>query len=284
MGRKNGTRAVDVREIEVLESRLFLSVSVANAKGGPAAVAGPAIRLDLVALHEFGHALGLDHNDGTAPGSIMNAYYNANYDLSKLATDQAALTLQSLFSNVEASPWKDSLDPHPDNGVVDITYSFMPDGTSLDQGRSNLFSTFNALASTSVWQKAFTDQLDRWAGVSKGKIHFELHSDSGRPFNYAGAAQNDEYAGDIRIGGHKFDGRGKVLAHTYFPPPNGVTAAGDAHFDTAENWVLGAASATLSASATSYAATPFEGSAAAGAFSAGRAISADDLESDGLLA
>ena len=41
---------------------------------------GPQIRLELVALHEFGHSLGLDHNDKDGP-SIMNSYYNPNYDL-----------------------------------------------------------------------------------------------------------------------------------------------------------------------------------------------------------
>src|SRR4051812_38674276 len=184
MGRKNGTRAVEVRQVEVLESRLFLSATVAQAKGGPAAVAGPVIRLDIVALHELGHALGLPHNDAEAPGSIMNAYYNPNYDLSKLASDPAAATLQGLFANVNTSSWKDSRDAIPGNGVVDITYSFMPDGTSTDQGRSNLFQTFNALAPTSVWQQVFTDQLNRWAAVSGRHISFHPHADSGKAFNF----------------------------------------------------------------------------------------------------
>src|SRR5262245_59754215 len=47
---------------------------------------------------------------------------------------------------------------------------------------------------------------------------------------------------DIRIqfqaGSHgdpfPFDGPLGVLAHAFYPPPNGVTAAGDAHFDEAE--------------------------------------------------
>jgi Matrixin len=285
MSRKNGQGAGNPRGIEALESRLFLSVAHAAAKGGPGGAAGPAIRLDLVALHEFGHSLGLDHNDASAPGSIMNAYYNPNYDVNSFANDAAVTTLRSLFADVNASPWKDSLDPIPGNGVVDITYSFVPDGTRMDQGKSNLFAKFNALASTDAWQKVFTDQLDRWAAASEGKISFQLHSDAGLPSNYAGAAQNDSNSGDIRIGGHAFDGAGKVLGHTYFPPPNGRTVAGDSHYDTAENWVLagagGAATVVAAGTGGSSSSTLFYSSGAS-RFSAGPVISTDDVEgSDG---
>ena len=45
--------------------------------------------------------------------------------------------------------------------------------------------------------------------------------------------------GDIRVTGHVFDGPGGVLAHGFFPPANGVTAAGDIHFDVGDLWKIG---------------------------------------------
>jgi hypothetical protein len=73
--------------------------------------------------------------------------------------------------------------------------------------------------------------LAAWALVAN--ITFVEVVDNAVAFNGFGAV------GDIRFGGHLFDGAGGALAHGYYPPANGVSAAGDIHFDTADLWKIG---------------------------------------------
>ena len=57
--------------------------------------------------------------------------------------------------------------------------------------------------------------------------------------NALGQAQGDPRFGDIRIGGYTFPDTTITLAKTYFPPPNGVTAAGDVELNTGLNFEIG---------------------------------------------
>ena len=46
-------------------------------------------------------------------------------------------------------------------------------------------------------------------------------------------------SGNIRIGGHQFDGPRRILAHSFFAPNFLASGAGDIHFDVAESWEVG---------------------------------------------
>jgi len=213
-------------------------LQVADAKGGGGkggSAPGPAIDLPTVVLHELGHSLGLPHSTdpacGTTDQPVMCPYYIG--PAFRLMSEDA-IKINSLYpSNAEV--------PNSGDGRWDdpsITFSFMPDGTSIDQGGrkgSELFSVMQK-AIGDKWQSVFVQALNLWAGATNNALTFHLVDDDSSPFNTSGAVQGDSRFGDIRFGSHKFDGPGGVLAHAYFPPPNGATAAGDAHFAKEENW------------------------------------------------
>src|SRR6185503_19913120 len=114
-----------------------------------------------------------------------------------------------------------------------------PDGTRADKGKNNDVPD--------SWKSIILQQLNRWESVSNSKLVIvdTPKPDGGQAWNVSGASQNDPRFGDIRIGTHTFDGPGKVLAHTYFPPPtNSGPPAGDMHFDQAEQWDLTTSSIT----------------------------------------
>lgn len=109
-----------------------------------------------------------------------------------------------------------------------VTWSLMGTGLATDNGPSSALASFMPAG----FKNAILAAFSAWSAVAD--LTFIEVADSGLAFNDPGAT-----AGDIRITGHAFDGPSGVLAHGYFPPANGSTAAGDIHFDTAETWKLG---------------------------------------------
>lgn len=116
-----------------------------------------------------------------------------------------------------------------------VTWSLHPgtgetfDETSIRGGISG-----PVLSLASFMPAGFKAEVERalqaWSDVSG--ITFVEVSDNGANFNAGPQATQ----GEIRFGGHVFDGNNGTLAHGFYPPTNGVTAAGDIHFDIAENW------------------------------------------------
>ena len=79
-------------------------------------------------------------------------------------------------------------------------------------------------------RQAIRDALALWAGVTP-LTFTEVSNASSADIVILWAVGNH---GD----GFSFDGTNGVLAHAFFPPPNGGSIAGDAHFDDSETWTL----------------------------------------------
>ncbi len=102
-----------------------------------------------------------------------------------------------------------------------ITYSFPPDGTPWDGGTNDLNAVMSADYPAGNWQRIIAEALQTWASVAN--INVVPVADGGEPFNTTGLTQGDPRFGDIRVGGYNFDSS-TVLAQSYNPPPNGITA------------------------------------------------------------
>ncbi len=122
--------------------------------------------------------------------------------------------------------WGDIFSPGAPGGT--ITWSLMPDGTTIDpsftdpnfSGTSQLTSIMNGLG-TSAALATIERAFDRWSSVAN--IYFEQVSDSGEPF--AGINAQPPHTGQIRIGA--FAITGGVGGVGYAPPPNGGSLEGD---------------------------------------------------------
>lgn len=111
-----------------------------------------------------------------------------------------------------------------------ITISFMPDGTNLGGGTSNLQSTFNTkFGAAATWQNQILKAAQYWA--QQTNINFAVVPDNGAATGSGSNQQGDPNFGDIRIGGFNFGN--STLAQSYLPPPvNNYSIAGDIQINT----------------------------------------------------
>lgn len=114
-----------------------------------------------------------------------------------------------------------------------LTISFVPDGTQLGSGASDLFATLDAQMPRDVWQGEILRAFQTWA--SAADVDFAVVSDDGSPLGTSGLAQHDPRFGDIRIaGGHTSSG---VIAFGVpYNPVAGGTWAGDVVFGDSANY------------------------------------------------
>jgi hypothetical protein len=118
-----------------------------------------------------------------------------------------------------------------------ITYSFVPDGTSVGGTPSTLNQTLNSDGlTTSAWELAFQKAAAAWE--SAANINLVQVPDNGAALGGAGDQQGDPNFGDIRIAGVPLSSG--VLAEAFLPPPfNGGSLAGDILMSTSQNWGSG---------------------------------------------
>lgn len=118
------------------------------------------------------------------------------------------------------------------NAPINLTYSFLPDGTWIPGGdepgsASSLYAEMNShFGSESVWKPMFAQMFNDW-GSHIGVTYQEV-SDDGASF--PGSAGEVGLRGDVRIGAHPIDGGYGVLAYNYYPD------RGDMVLDTYDNW------------------------------------------------
>jgi hypothetical protein len=108
---------------------------------------------------------------------------------------------------------------------VNISASFMPDGTSVTGGGSGLSALLNPLAPEAVWKREYARALARWAAVSP--LNFRIVPDAGIAGGSSGLGQVDPRVGDIRIGARTMV---DVAGYTYYPTVTG-TNGGDIYFN-----------------------------------------------------
>ncbi len=182
-------------------------------------------------LRQFGYldsalraTFGVEREAVTVAGDVTQGEFDS--------TTRKALKLFQKINNLPRTGVLDEatldLMERPRCGFPD-TAEFTAEGRKWT--RNNLtygFQNFTPDLSQAQVRTAIQQALQLWADVT--------------PLTFAevGIGANPDIVIRFVAGDHgdgsNFDGAGGVLAHAFYPPPNGGALAGDAHFDEAETW------------------------------------------------
>ncbi|BBB31136.1 matrix metalloproteinase-15 [Neptunomonas japonica JAMM 1380] len=133
-----------------------------------------------------------------------------------------------MFSNAYVISGEKWGDPEFGSGAI-VSWSYMDTGLSCNGTYESIGCSVTSLADFMPlgFENEIERSFDAWSDIAG--LTFIQVPDSGDAFNAHGSS------GDIRLGGHSFDGPGGILAHGYLPQP-GSSAAGDIHFDSGDLW------------------------------------------------
>lgn len=121
-------------------------------------------------------------------------------------------------------------------GAANLATSFGDGWDGPGLGSASLAYWFGRLPSwldTSAAQGEILRAMEEWS--SAVRVGFQESSTRGQRRQIEIFAASGDH-GD----GYPFDGKGGILAHTFYPPPNAETLAGDLHLDLDEPWRIGA--------------------------------------------
>ena len=189
-------------------------------------------------LKEFGY-LSLDSEQPSALSTARDA--SAPQAEVEGAFDEATETALRNYQRFHSLPISGILDEatiemmnkprcgFPDNPTAGLSSRFIAQGNRWNRTvLTYRVTNFTPDLTAAEIRTAMRQALDLWSNVTPLRFT-EVNGDADILISFESGNHGD---------GSSFDGPGNVLAHAFYPPPNGGAIAGDAHFDEAETWTV----------------------------------------------